>query len=451
MDFIPTTPEEEAKMLAEIGVDSVEQLFEDIPEEVRFRGRLNLPEQMSEAELIKHMQALAARNADLDTYTCFMGGGVYDRLVPAALAELVGRAEFVTTYTPYQAEVSQGVLQSIYEFQSLICLLTGLDVANASVYDGATACAEAALMACAHTRRDTILMAEGLHPEYRQVVETYLRPQGLKTIAVPMRNGRMDMEALRDHLGKDAAGLIVQQPNFFGCLEDVDIVGQAVHEAGGLYIACVEPVSLALLKAPGEYNADIAVGEGQPLGNAPGFGGPHVGFMATKKDLIRRLPGRIVGATVDQAGRRGYVLTLQAREQHIRRERATSNICSNQALNALTAAIFLALVGRQGLKDMAVQSLQKAHYAYARLCELPGFEPVFDAPFFQEFTLAVDQDVEKLNELLLEEKIIGGLPLSRFDSRYANRALFCVTEARTREEIDRLVTVLGRLRRRELT
>ncbi|NLN19193.1 MAG: aminomethyl-transferring glycine dehydrogenase subunit GcvPA [Firmicutes bacterium] len=451
MKYIPTTPEEEAKMLAEIGINSIEELFEDIPEEVRFRGRLNLPEAMSEAELIKHMRELASRNADLETYTCFMGGGVYDRLVPAALAKLVGRAEFVTTYTPYQAEVSQGVLQSIYEFQSLICLLTGLDVANASVYDGATACAEAALMACAHTRRNTILLAEGLHPEYRLVVETYLRPQGLTTITVPMRNGRLDMEALRDHLSKDAAGLIIQQPNFFGCLEEVDPVGQAVHEAGGLYIACVDPVSLAVLKSPGGYNADIAVGEGQPLGNAPGFGGPHVGFMATKKELIRRLPGRIVGATVDTEGRRGYVLTLQAREQHIRRERATSNICSNQALNALTAAIFLALVGRQGLKDIAVQSLQKAHYAYRRLCELPGFEPVFDAPFFQEFTLAVDQDVEKLNELLLKEKIIGGLPLSRFDSRYKNWALFCVTEARTREEIDRLVTVLGRLRRRELT
>lgn len=450
MSFIPTTPEEEAKMLAEIGISSIAELFEDVPEDVRFRGTLKLPEALSEAQLVGHLRELAARNADLDTYTCFMGGGAYDRLVPAALAELVGRAEFVTTYTPYQAEVSQGVLQSIYEFQSLICLLTGLDVANASVYDGATACAEAAIMACAHSKRNTILVAEGLHPEYRQVVETYLRQQGLATVMVPMRGGRVDMEALRDHLGNDAAGFIVQHPNFFGCLEDVEAIGRAVHEAGGLYIACVEPVSLAVLEPPGAYGADIAVGEGQPLGNAVSFGGPHVGFMATKERLVRSLPGRIVGATVDDAGRRGYVLTLQAREQHIRRERASSNICSNQALNALTAAVYLALVGRQGLKDVATQSLQKAHYAYTRLCELPGFAPALDAPFFQEFTLALDQDVEKLNELLLEERIIGGLPLRRFDSRYANWALFCVTEARTREEIDTLVAALGRLRRGEL-
>lgn len=450
MNFIPTTREEEAKMLAEIGIGSVAELFEDISEDVRFQGGLQLPEALSEAQLVAHLRELADRNADLDTYTCFMGGGVYDRLVPAALAELVGRAEFVTTYTPYQAEVSQGVLQSIYEFQSLICLLTGLDVANASVYDGATACAEAAIMACAHTKRNTVLVAEGLHPEYRQVMETYLRQQGLATVMVPMREGLIDMEALRDLLGNDTAGLVVQQPNFFGCLEGVDEIGQAVHEAGGLYIACVDPVSLAVLKSPGEYGADIAVGEGQPLGNAVSFGGPYVGFMATKQELVRRLPGRIVGATVDQAGRRGFVLTLQAREQHIRRERATSNICSNQALNALAAAVYLALVGRQGLKDIATQSLQKAHYARARLCELPGFEPAFDAPFFQEFTLAVDHDVEKLNELLLEEKIIGGLPLRRFDSRYANWALFCVTEARTREEIDTLAATLRRLRRGEL-
>ena len=433
-------------MLAEIGIGSVAELFADIPTEVRFKGRLSLPEALSEAELLTHLRELADLNADLDRYTCFMGGGVYDRLIPAALGELVGRAEFVTTYTPYQAEVSQGVLQSIYEFQSLICLLTGLDVANASVYDGATACAEAAVMACGHTRKDKVLLTEGLHPEYIQTVETYLGPQGLTTEIVPMKDGRVDMEALQDLMDGDVAALITQQPNFFGCVEQVVDIGRVVHDKKALYIACVEPISLAILTPPGEYGADIAVGEGQPLGNQVSFGGPHVGFMAAREELLRRLPGRIVGATVDQDNRRGFVLTLQAREQHIRRERATSNICSNQALNALAAAVYLALVGPKGLQSIANHSLQKAHYAEARMSEVPGFEPAFGAPFFQEFTMNVDGDVKELNELLLEEKIVGGLPLERFDPRYANWALFCVTEARTREEIDKLVAALRRLK-----
>lgn len=429
-------------MLAAMGVSSVEELFADIPEKLRFRGQLKLPPAMAEAQVLVHLRELAERNADLDRYTCFMGGGVYDRLVPAALTEIVGRTEFVTAYTPYQAEVSQGVLQSIYEFQSLITLLTGLDVANASVYDGATACAEAALMACSHTRRSQVLLAEGLHPEYRQVVETYLRHQGLATAVVPMRDGTLHLPALRDMLGSDVAGLVVQHPNFFGCLEQVRTIGELVHKAGALYVACVEPVSLAVLAAPGSYGADIAVGEGQPLGNPISFGGPHVGFMAARAELLRRLPGRIVGATVDRDGQRGFVLTLQAREQHIRREKATSNICSNQALNALVASVYLALLGPGGLRAVAEQSLQKAHYAQRRLLEVPGLQAAFQAPFFQEFTLSTDLDVNAINDWLLEHKIVGGLPLGRFDRRYGNLVLFCVTEARTRQEIDCLVELL---------
>lgn len=445
MNYIPTTQAQYEAMLAEIGVKSVADLFAGIPSEVRFGGALNLPEPLEEAQVLAHLRDLARSNADLNTYTCFLGGGVYDRLIPAALPEIVGREEFVTAYTPYQAEISQGVLQSIYEFQTFMCLLTGLDVANASVYDGATACSEAALMACSQTRRSTVLVAEGLHPEYRQVVETYLRQQGLATAVVPMRNGQVNMETLRDMLSGEVAGLIVQQPNFFGCLEPVQEIGEAVHRAGGLYVACVEPVSLAILAPPASYGADIAVGEGQSLGNPISFGGPGFGFMAARQELVRRLPGRIAGATLDAKGERGFVLTLQTREQHIRRERATSNICSNQAHNALIAAAYLALMGPQGLKAVANLSLQKAHYTQARLAELPGWKPAFTAPFFQEFTMACEHDITEINERLLDYQIIGGLPLERFDQGYRGKALFCVTEARTRPEIDRFIEIMRAL------
>ncbi|HHT27494.1 MAG TPA: aminomethyl-transferring glycine dehydrogenase subunit GcvPA [Firmicutes bacterium] len=446
MSYIPTTDAERQRMLAEIGVKSVDDLFAEIPSAARLRQPLNLPAGCSEAEVFSHLKTLAAQNADLDTYACFMGGGVYDHLIPAALTDIVSRNEFVTAYTPYQPEVSQGVLQSIYEFQSLICLLTQMDVANASVYDGASACAEAALLACNQTRRGTILMAEGLHPEYRAVVQTYLEQQDLKTVIVPMQNGTINIEALSDLLTSEVAGVIVQHPNFFGNLEAVYDIGKAVHAAGAIYIACVDPISLGVLAPPGAYDADIAVGDGQSLGNQPSFGGPSFGFMAVKEALLRRLPGRIAGETIDHSGRRGFVLTLQTREQHIRRERAASNICTNQALNALCATVYLSLLGKQGLAAVANQCLQKAHYAQKQLCALPGWRAAFSqASFYQEFTLECDHDIDAVNQRLLEHKIIGGLPLARFDQRYANLALFCVTEARTRSEIDRLVDVLRTL------
>jgi glycine dehydrogenase subunit 1 len=433
-------------MLAEIGITSVEELFADIPTSARFRQALKLPAGCSEAETLRHLQELAAQNANLDAYVSFMGGGVYDHLIPTALTDIVSRNEFVTAYTPYQPEVSQGVLQSIYEFQSLICLLTQMDVANASVYDGASACAEAALMACNQTRRATILMAEGLHPEYRAVVQTYLEQQNLKTVVVPLLNGTLNLEALHDLLTPDVAGVIVQHPNFFGNLEAVREIGSAIHAAGAIYIACVDPISLGVLAPPGAYDVDIAVGDGQSLGNQPSFGGPSFGFMAVKEALLRRLPGRIVGETVDHNGRRGFVLTLQTREQHIRRERAASNICTNQALNALCATVYLSLLGKQGLAAVAKQCLQKAHYAQKRLSTLPGWRMAFpQAAFYQEFALESDDDINTVNERLLEQKIIGGLPLARFDQQYSNLALFCVTEARTRSEIDRLVDALRTL------
>jgi glycine dehydrogenase subunit 1 len=405
VSYIPTTDAERQRMLAEIGVKSVDDLFAEIPSAARLRQPLNLPAGCSEAEVFSHLKTLAAQNADLDTYACFMGGGVYDHLIPAALTDIVSRNEFVTAYTPYQPEVSQGVLQSIYEFQSLICLLTQMDVANASVYDGASACAEAALLACNQTRRGTILMAEGLHPEYRAVVQTYLEQQDLKTVIVPMQNGTINIEALSDLLTSEVAGVIVQHPNFFGNLEAVYDIGKAVHAAGAIYIACVDPISLGVLAPPGAYDADIAVGDGQSLGNQPSFGGPSFGFMAVKEALLRRLPGRIAGETIDHSGRRGFVLTLQTREQHIRRERAASNICTNQALNALCATVYLSLLGKQGLAAVANQCLQKAHYAQKQLCALPGWRAAFSqASFYQEFTLECDHDIDATKEKTLRGK-----------------------------------------------
>ena len=442
MRYIPTTPSERAAMLAAIGVSSVDELFADIPANLRVKGELELPPAMAEAQVLAHMRQLAGCNANLDEYACFMGGGIYDRLIPAALPALVNRSEFVTAYTPYQAEISQGVLQSIYEFQSLICELTGMDVANASVYDGATACAEAAIMACGQTNRSLVLLAEGVHPEYRQVIQTYLQPQGLQVATVPLRSGQLDKAELAQMLFGEVAALVVQQPNFFGCLEEMQELSDAVHAAGGLFVAVVEPISLGLLAPPGSYSADIAVGEGQSLGNAPSFGGPALGFMATRQKFVRRLPGRIVGATVDGVGKLGYVLTLQTREQHIRRERAVSNICSNQALNALVATVYLSLLGKEGLREAAWLSWQKAHYAQTQLVEVAGCRPVFKAPFFQEFTLYTGHSPQELNTRLLKEKIIGGLPLEQFGSQYTDMTLFCVTEARTKEEIDRLVQVV---------
>ena len=440
--YIPTTPSERAAMLARIGVTSVDELFADIPAHLRVQGEMSLPGPLAEAEVWSHVRELAARNANLDDYACFLGAGIYDRLIPAALPAIVSRTEFVTAYTPYQAEISQGVLQSIYEYQSMICELTGLDVSNASVYDGATACAEAAILACGHTGRDLVLLAEGVHPEYRRVVETYLQPQGLQVATVPLQNGQLDVAALQDMLSGEVAAVLVQQPNFFGCVEDMPTFSALAHRAGALFIAAVEPISLGLLAEPGSYGADIAVGDGQSLGNPPSFGGPTLGFMACKQELVRRLPGRIVGATVDATGRPGYVLTLQTREQHIRREKATSNICSNQALNALYATVYLALVGKEGLREAASLSLQKAHYAADQLQAVPGFRAAYSAPFFQEFTIQVERDPAEINTRLLEQKIIGGLALERFGRQYAGLMLFCVTEARTRSEIDRLVAVL---------
>lgn len=442
MDYIPTTREEASRMLESIGVASIDELFADIPEPLRFKGRLDLPEAMAEAELLRHMRRLAGKNRHLDELVCFAGGGAYDHLIPAALRTIVSRSEFYTAYTPYQAEISQGVLQTIFEFQTLVCQLTALDVANASVYDGASALAEAAIMACAHTGRRRILVAETVHPEYRWVVETYMRHQGIAVEGIPADRGVLDAEDLERALRDDVACVMVQHPNVFGCLEPVQAASEAAHKVGALFVVAVDPISLGLLEPPGAYGADIAVGEGQPLGNALSFGGPYLGFMAAKEALLRRMPGRMVGETADASGNRGYVLTLQAREQHIRRQRATSNICTNQALNALAATAYLALVGREGLREAAYLSLQKAHYLEAALLETGKFERAWDRPFFKEFTLLSKGPVDELERGLLEAGFVVGPSLARLGMEPAGGVLFCATEARTREEIDRLAAAV---------
>lgn len=437
------TEADKEAMLETIGVKSVDELFADIPEAIRMREPLNIPAGMAEAEVRRHVGALAARNADVSQYACFLGAGAYDHLIPAAVGHLVSRSEFYTSYTPYQPEITQGVLQATYEYQTHIAQLTGMDLANASIYDGATALAEAALVACAHTRREKVLVPQTVHPEYRHVVHTYLRHQDLEVVEVPYEQGVTDMEQLRALIDDTVAAVVVQQPNFFGSLEEARAFGELAEKHGALLIACItDPLSLGVLEAPSEYGAHIAVGEGQPLGNTLSFGGPYLGFFAARDQLVRRIPGRIAGATVDKDGKTGYVLTLQTREQHIRRERATSNICTNQALNALVAAVYLTLLGKQGVRDVAHQSLQKAHYAQRAITALPSFSPAWEKPFYHEFVVRTTANPDELVQRLLEHQIIGGLPLGRFYPELSDCMLFCVTEARTKEEIDRLVTAL---------
>ncbi|NLM94967.1 MAG: aminomethyl-transferring glycine dehydrogenase subunit GcvPA [Firmicutes bacterium] len=443
MGFTPVTDQDRQAMLDVLGLESVEDLFQDVPPGARFQGKLDLPEPMTEGEIWPHLLELSSRNANLDEYVCFRGAGAYDHLVPRAIGHILSRSEFLTAYTPYQAEISQGVLQAIYEYQSMICLLTGMDVANASMYDGPTALAEAAIMTCGATRRAKVLAPTTIHPVYRQVAATYLRSRDLELVEIPAPDGVMALDVLKDHLNEEVAGVLVQHPNFFGCLEPVEGLAELVHGVGALLVACVDPISLGVLKAPADYGADIVVGEGQALGNQISFGGPYLGFFAAREKLVRRMPGRIAGATVDSRGRRGFVLTLQAREQHIRRERATSNICSNQALNALAATVYLALVGPAGLKEIASQCAWKARYAWERITALEGFAPMFQGPFFKEFAVSCRGDVDEIDDHLLQKKIIGGLPLKKLYPQLGSGMLFCVTEARTKEQIDALVSALG--------
>ncbi|VBB08348.1 glycine cleavage system p-protein [Lucifera butyrica] len=441
--YLPHTEADRKAMLAAIGLEMEEQLFDVIPPQLRFNRMLNLPASLPEAELVRHTRQLAGRNADLLQYTCFLGAGAYDHYIPSVVDHVTGRSEFYTSYTQYQPEAAQGYLQALWEFQTMICELTGMEVANASMYDAATAAAEAAMMACGATGRSRLLVAKTVHPHYRQVLSTYGRDRKYRIQEIEYRQGTTDLERLKVATGPEIAAIIVQSPNFFGCIEELDAAARMAHAAGALLIVLADPVSLGILASPGSFGADIVAGEGQGLGLPISFGGPYLGFLATTAKWMRRLPGRIIGQTTDADGKRGFVLTLQAREQHIRREKANSNICSNEALCALRAAVYLSAAGKDGIQRIAGLSLQKAHYACRELAKLPGCRPVFAAPFFKEFVIATSRPVAEVNAVLFENQIIGGLDLARYYPELAGCMLLCVTENRTRDEIDRLAAVLG--------
>ena len=478
MSFIAHTDPERARMLAAIGVDSIYRLFDVLPHSIR-HPNLNLPHPLSELEAMRLVRSLADRDTDLEAAPSFLGAGVYRHFIPSVVPYVLGRAEFFTSYTPYQPEVSQGNLQAIYEYQSLVCALTGMDVANASVYDGATAMAEAAIMAVNVTQRTRVVVAPAVHPEYLATTRAYLQGQkvevesltppsgtplpqggrgaggeGFLSPALPQGGrgaggeGFLSPAAATAALDSTTACLIVQQPNFLGCVEDLRALAEVAHAAGALLIVVVEPISLGLLQPPGALGADIVVGEGQPLGLSMSYGGPYLGLFACREQHIRQMPGRIVGATVDTNGRRGFVLTFQTREQHIRREKATSNICSNEALCALGAAVYLNWMGPRGLREVANACLQGAHYAARRIAELPGFSLAFDAPFFSEFAVRCPVPAAEVNRLLLEDGIIGGYDLALFDPSLADCLLLAVTELNTRAEIDALVGCLARIGQR---
>ncbi len=442
MSFIPHSPADRDEMLRTIGVSSENELFADIPDKFRLNAPLDLPPALSEWEAVRTLQELAGDSRHL---VCFAGAGYYDHHVPAVVDHLIRRSEFYTAYTPYQAEVSQGTLQSIYEFQSLISELMGLDVANASMYDGASAMAEAALMARSiQKNRDKIVLSITTHPHYRQVLDTYNFGLGLPVeIAPRSASGTTDLEALKDLLDEGTAALIVQSPNFYGLIENLEAAASLAHDAGALFVAVVDPISLAILRSPGECGADIAVAEGQPLGNPMSFGGPVLGLFAARRDYIRQMPGRIVGATHDVDGRRGFVLALQTREQHIRREKATSNICTNQGLNALAATVYLSTVGREGLRRVAETSAQVAHYAYDRVRQI-GYEPLFpDAPFFREFAVKTPGDARDVIELGAKRGVLAGVALSRFPTIDVDDGLLIAfTEKRSKEDVELLLEVL---------
>ncbi|GGG18037.1 putative glycine dehydrogenase (decarboxylating) subunit 1 [Lysinibacillus alkalisoli] len=442
--YLPMTEQDQKEMLDVVGVSSIDELFEDIPEQVRFKGMYDIKPAKSEAALMKELAQLAAKNKDTASYTSFLGAGVYNHYKPVIVDHVISRSEFYTAYTPYQPEISQGELQAIFEFQTMIAELTGMELANSSLYDGGTALAEAGMLAAGHTRRKKIIVSEAVHPEYRDVVKTYADGQSIEVVTAPQKDGVTDYEALQQLMDSDTAAVMVQYPNFFGQIEDIQPIGELAHEHKALFVVSANPLALGILTPPGKLGADICVGDAQPFGIAESFGGPHCGYFAVTKKLMRKVPGRLVGETVDGEGRRGYVLTLQAREQHIRRDKATSNICSNQALLALAASVAMTALGKQGMREMALQNIAKTRYAKEAF-EQAGFEVVYQGAHFNEIVVNTKQDVTAMNKALLEKGIIGGFDLARVDERFVNHVLLAVTELRTKEEIDALVAEMGAL------
>ncbi len=429
--YIPSTAAERQKMLEVVGVKDYRDLYKDVPAEMYLENGLNLPEGMSEMEVSRAVSAMASRNHIFAT--CLRGAGAYDHYIPSIVKYIPAKEEFLTAYTPYQAEMSQGILQSIFEYQTMICELTGMDVSNASVYDGATAAAEAAAM-CRDRKRKVTLVSACAHPDHINTIRTYCYGTGDEMRIVPAKNGKTDMDALKEMLTADVASFYVQQPNFFGQFEDAVALGEAVHAAGAQYIMGCNPIALAITKTPAECGADVAVGEAQPLGMPLSYGGPYLGYMAATTKMMRKLPGRIVGQTVDSKGERAFCLTLQAREQHIRREKASSNICSNQALCAFTAGLYMSTMGPQGLAQVANQSMAKAHYLANELCKIPGVKLAFDGAYFHEFVTVMPKADEVL-EALEKADILGGLPIEQ-------GILWCATEKATKADLDKAVAIV---------
>ena len=438
--YIPHTEEDVQKMLKAIGVKSIEDLFGNIPKGHRLSKPLDLPGPLSEIDLIRHMEGLQS-----PIFTSFLGGGAYDHFIPAVVSHLTSRSEFYTAYTPYQAEISQGTLQAIFEFQTLMCQLTGMEVSNGSMYDGASSLAEAVLMAHRITGRKKILLSQTIHPEYREVIQTYIDREEQEIILIPYLKGegRTDEKILAQFLDQDVSAVVIQNPNFFGVIEDLQTIAERVHQKGGLMIAGFsEPIAYGMLRPPGEFGADIVAGEGQSLGLSLSFGGPYLGIFTTRDKFIRNMPGRLVGETVDLEGKRGFVLTLATREQHIRRERATSNICTNEGLCALMATIFLSCLGKKGLRELAVMNLSKAEYVKKKASGIQGCKLAFSSSTFNEFVLRIEEDPEKVLENLKEKGILGGLSMAKFYPELNHHLLVTVTEMNTKEEIDRWAKVL---------
>lgn len=431
--YNPNTSADRLEILRAIGVSSVQELFSDIPSEYR-DSRLELPSSLSEMELLSDLEGLAAQNRHTLQGPSFLGAGSYNHYVPSVVQAIASRGEFLTAYTPYQPEVSQGTLQVAYEFQTLICQLFNMDVANTGLYDGATSLAEAALMACRITKRYRVAYIDTLSPAYRDVLETYTIPQGIEVYSVPNST---------EVLSSDTACLIVQNPNFLGYMEDLNLLRDITHKAGSLLIVSTDPIAMGMFRPPGDYGADIVVAEGQPLGVPVGFGGPYIGLFTCKSEYLRQMPGRIVGRTVDHDGRTGYVLTLQTREQHIRRERATSNVCTSQALISLMVTVYLALVGKRGIRRLSEICYHRAHYAASLLGEIPGYRTFSDGTFFKEFVLECPLPVRDINLQLLDSGITGGLDISHL---VPNGMLLCFTEQNTRQDIEILVNTLAEIR-----
>jgi glycine dehydrogenase subunit 1 len=449
MPFIPNTDHDRELMFERIGVKNFNELISNIPDELKFKGDLRLPPSVSELEISKIIQQKAGCN----THTCdnisFLGGGAYDHFIPAAVGFLLSRSEFYTAYTPYQAEVSQGTLQVIYEFQSMIAELMAMEVANASMYDGGSALAEAALMAVSETRRKKILISKSVHPYYRQIVKTYCHGQGIEVEQIELSQGITSLASLKSAIGNDVAAVIIEHPNFLGYLEEVFEISSLVHENKALLITSNDPISLGAIEPPGEYDVDIATGEGQCLGNPLNFGGPYLGIFASKLKYVRKMPGRIAGATTDGEGRRGFVLTFQAREQHIRRAKATSNICTNQALNALAATIYMALMGKKGIREVAKLSLHNSHYLAENITRLDGYELRFTSPFFKEFVVTTPVPAKQIIDATHKRNIFAGIDLSSFDYNFKNEMLIAVTEKRTKDEMDLFLELLSNIKKKQ--